>query len=306
MRHVTPRARGFTAQRKWLMVLSCAAILAAGVITTAATAGSTKKAAAPSCTSTSTAKYNLIRSGTLTVGTIGAAQPWVYQNKSGTQWLGIEPDLIRYVAKQICINKVVFVEQEFSSLLANVAARKYDLGGAAIADTPAREQVVNFVRPYLSGTASFISKADTKFASLSDLAGKRVGVVTGSIEETIMKEKAPSAQVVEFPDANAEVQALVSGQIDSAFVDGGTDTTYLKQYPQLALDFRLRLPKKDFAGVALAISKKDTALLAALNRQMNKAINCGLVTQLVHKWFPGQEALWFVPGYNPKNKLNHC
>lgn len=291
MRHVTSAVRRLAARRKLLMVLPCIALLAAGVFATAANA---KKAGAPACTSSSTAKYHLVTPGVLTVAVPAADKPMAFQNASGTKWIGFDPDLANYVAKQACISQVVFVEQEFSGLLAAVASRKYDIGAGGIGVTAARKQLLNFTIPYLTGYQTFISKGSAVSSSLGGLAGKRVGVITGTVEETYLKQAVPTAQAVEFPDDNSEVQALLGGQLDAAFLDGQPAAKYVKQYPQLVTDFSVSAPGSDGAW---PISKKDTALLAALNRGLRKAIATGLDEKLTHKWLPG----WQVqPQYKPK------
>jgi polar amino acid transport system substrate-binding protein len=226
---------------------------------------------------------NLITPGVLRVAVTGASKPYVYLNASGNTWIGFEPDLVHYVAKAAGIKKVVFVEQEFSSLLAAVANRRYDIGAACIGRTAERLKTVNYVTDYNNGYLIFIGKSGAGIASTSDLSGKRVGTITGSVEELYLQTKVPAASIVEFPDDNSAVQALLSGSVDTVFLDTGTADQYVKQYPQLAELIKVQ----STAPCAWPISKQDTALTKALDRGMVKAICAGYVASLTRKWLPG-------------------
>jgi polar amino acid transport system substrate-binding protein len=252
--------------------------------------GSTTTAASSSGDSN---KLGLVTPGVLRVVTVGGQKPYVYQDASGN-WIGFEPDLVADVAKRVGINKVEFVEQDFSTLLAAVANRKYDIAAACIGVTAERQKTIDYTSSYNNGYLTFVAKPSAGITSESNLAGKRVGVVTGSVEDTYMKEKVPSASIVGFPDSNAAVQALLSGAVDTAFIDEGTAGNYVKQYPQLAIAVKV----ESTAPCAWPISKDDTALKTALNTGIAAAIADGTVERLTKQWLPGTPIL---PEYKPKS-----
>ena len=277
-------------KRRRSIVAAVTAVIAVAALVGCATGGST-----PHASSTANTKnYNLITPGTLTVAVTGGSKPIVYLDASGTNWIGFEPDLVKYAAKVAGIKKVVFIEQDFSSLLADVAARKYDIGAAGIGDTKEREQTVDFTSNYLAGYLVFIDNPSAGIKSLADVAGKRVGVVKGTVEDGFLQTQTPKALRVEFPDNNSAVQALVSGSVDTVFLDDGVAETYTKQHPQLIVSLKTE-PKTGYA--AWPIAKQNTALRLALNKGIAKAISSGYLESLYKKWLPGFD---IFPQYLPK------
>jgi len=64
--------------------------------------------------------------GTLTVGTLSDAPPSICMNSAG-QFTGFDNELLRAIADKLGL-KINFVGTEFSGLLAQVAARRFDVG----------------------------------------------------------------------------------------------------------------------------------------------------------------------------------
>jgi polar amino acid transport system substrate-binding protein len=275
--------RRLTARRAVGVLVACSVMVAAFVASGQAASGKNTAAARSGGNSN---PLHLITPGVLRVATIGGAKPYAYQTPTG-KWIGFEADLLKNVTSQIpSIKKVVFVEQDFASLFAAVAARKYDIAAACFGDTKAREQTVDFTHSYNNGYLVFFSKPGAGISSAADLSGKRVGTLTGSVEEQYLKDKVPAAQIVGFPDNNSAVQALLSGSVDAVFADTSTAKDYEKQY-SLAEDFKV----VSAAPCAWPISKHDKALKAALNRGLDKAICTGVVAGLTRKWLVGSPIL---------------
>ena len=93
--------------------------------------------------------------------------------------------------------------------------------------------------------------------SAKDLAGKRLGVVQGTLQEAYAVKNFPKANLVRFPDNNAAVSAINSGSVDAHFLDYEAAKSYVAQYPTLkdAED----IPSFD-APAGFAIAKGNPAL----------------------------------------------
>jgi len=270
-----------------------AAVSAIVAITALAGCSGSDTADTGSDTTSSAGKLETIQPGVLRVAVTAATQPYVYQDSSG-QWIGLEVDLVKDVAGRAGITKIEYVEQEFSSLLAAVANRKYDIGAACIGRTPERLKTVDYVKDYFNGYIVFIAKKGSGIAGADDLSGKRVGLVSGTVEESYLKNEVPEAQIVGFPDNNAAVQSLLSGSVDSVFLDGDPAGEYTKQYSQLEESFKV----ESSFPCAWPISKDDPKLEAALTKGMEDAIADGTVEKLTQKWVPDAPVL---PDYQPKS-----
>src|SRR4029079_4317084 len=80
--------------------------------------------------------------------------------------------------------RVNFVGTEFSGLLAQVAARRFDVGSSSITTTDARRKTVGFTNGYDFGFFSLVVPSGSAITTFNKLAaGQRIGVVQGTVQE---------------------------------------------------------------------------------------------------------------------------
>ncbi len=163
--------------------------------------------------------YDLIDPATISVGSMGDAKPYTFTDSNG-QFDGFDVELFRDVARRMGFDKdhVTFTGQDFSALLPSVANGRFDVAVAAIGTTEARKKTVDFSDGYLAGYLTVLS-ADPAIKAADDLAGKRIGVVQGTLQEAYAKAHFTKADIVDFPDNNSAVSALNAGSVDAHFLD---------------------------------------------------------------------------------------
>lgn len=227
--------------------------------------------------------YGLIEAGTVRVASLGDSKPYTFTDASGT-FTGFDVELFTDVAKRAGIGKPVFTGQDFSGLLAAVANHQFDVGVAAIGITAERKKTVDFSDGYLAGYLTVLTTKASGIDSAKDLAGKRLGVVQGTLQEAYAVKNFPKASLVRFPDNNAAVSALNSGSVDAHFLDYEAAKSYVTQYP--ALKDAEDIPSFD-APAGFAIAKGKPALKNALNKGLHEAMEDGTWKKLYQKWFPG-------------------
>jgi polar amino acid transport system substrate-binding protein len=106
----------------------------------------------------------------------------------------------------------------------------------------------------------------------------------------------PTAQLVRFPDNNSAVSALVSKTIDAHFTDIAAAQDYAKQHKELKIV--ANIPSFD-APAGFAVKKGNTALLNAINKALDAAIDDGTWLKLYRQFFPDMP----VPDqYKPKSE----
>ncbi|MDX7953707.1 ABC transporter substrate-binding protein [Lichenihabitans sp. Uapishka_5] len=228
--------------------------------------------------------YDLVEPGTISVGTVGDSKPYTFTDANG-QFDGFDIELFRDVARRMGFDKdhVTFTGQDFSALLPSVANGRFDTAVAAIGITEPRKKVVDFSDGYLAGYLTVLS-AEPGIKGVDDLAGKRLGVVQGTLQETYAREHFIKADIVDFPDNNAGVSALNSGSIDAHFLDYEAAKQYGDQYKGLTL--AINIPSFD-APAGFAVRKGNVAFRAALNKGLHEAMQDGTWKALYAKWFPG-------------------
>jgi polar amino acid transport system substrate-binding protein len=226
--------------------------------------------------------YGLITPGQIRVASLGDAKPYTFTDEAG-EFTGFDVELFTDVAERIGIDDVVFTGQDFSGLLAAVANGQFDVGVAAIGITEEREQTVDFSDGYLAGYLTVMGSPDAGIADEDDLAGKRLGVVQGTLQEAYAVKNFTQTELVRFPDNNAAISAVNSGSIDAHFLDYEAAKEYAEQY---GLVNAIDIPSFD-APAGFAIAKGKPEFQEALNEALHEAMEDGTWKELYEKWFPG-------------------
>jgi polar amino acid transport system substrate-binding protein len=219
--------------------------------------------------------------GVIRVASVGDAKPYTYTDAHGT-FTGFDVELLKNVAHRVGL-RTQFSGQDFSGLLAAVNNGQYDVGAAAIGITPERKQTVDFSNGYLVGYLSILARDGSGVTNADSLAGKRLGVLQGSLQEQYALKHFPKAQLVRFPDNNSAVAALGSGSIDAHFLDIAAAQDYAKQRANLKIV--ANIPSFD-APAGFAVKKGNTALRNALDRGLHAAIKDGTWLRLYKRFFP--------------------
>ncbi|MEL0626351.1 ABC transporter substrate-binding protein [Salinibacterium amurskyense] len=259
-------------RRAGLVALAATAALALA----ACSAGST-----PAADETSDDGFNLINPGEIRVASVGDAKPYTFTDENG-EFSGFDVELFTDVADRMGYD-VVFTGQDFSGLLASVANGQYDVGAAAIGTTDERKETVDFSDGYLAGFLTVLT-ADDAIQDEADLAGERIGVVQGTLQEAYAVANFTDSELVRFPDNNAGVSAVNSGTIAGHFLDYESAKTYGEQFDNLNL--AINIPSFD-APAGFVVAKGNDELLAAINVALAAAMEDGTWMELHEKWFPG-------------------
>jgi len=226
--------------------------------------------------------YGLITPGQIRVASLGDAKPYTFTDADGS-FTGFDVELFTDVAERIGIDDVVFTGQDFSGLLAAVSNGQFDVGVAAIGITEEREQTVDFSDGYLAGYLTVMASKDSDITDADSLAGKRLGVVQGTLQEAYAVKNFTDTELVRFPDNNSAISAVNSGSIDAHFLDYEAAKEYAEQY---GLVNAIDIPSFD-APAGFAIAKDKPEFKKALDEALAAAMEDGTWKTLYEKWFPG-------------------
>ncbi|MDQ0392058.1 ABC transporter substrate-binding protein [Labrys monachus] len=228
--------------------------------------------------------YHLIDPTMISVGSMGDAKPYTFTDANG-EFGGFDVELFRDVARRLGFDKdhVTFTGQDFSALMPSVANGRFDVAVAAIGTTEARKKTVDFSDGYLAGYLTVIT-ADPAIKNADDLAGKRVGTVQGTLQETYAKAHFTKSDIVDFPDNNSAISALNSGTVDAHFLDYEAAKQYGERFKGLRL--AINIPSFD-APAGFVVRKGNDAFREALNKALHEAMQDGTWKRLYIKWFPG-------------------
>jgi polar amino acid transport system substrate-binding protein len=225
--------------------------------------------------------YDLQQPGTLRAGTLTDAPPNVYL-KDG-KFTGFDNDLLTAVGAKLDL-EVEFVGTEFSSLLAQVKTRKFDIGSSSISITEGRKKTVDFTNKYDFGYLGLDVPKGSPITSFDQLDGKRVAVVQGTVQDDYATRE--GLNPVRVPDYNAALNQLKSGTADAwitpaeigektAADSGGRVEAVAKQL--------------DTGGMAYAIAQDNDALREAVNKALDEVVKDGTWARLQKQYYPNRE-----------------
>jgi polar amino acid transport system substrate-binding protein len=146
---------------------------------------------------------------------IDTGSPPFAVNNAQHQPEGADVDVARLLAKDLGV-EVEFVPVTGPNRVPVLQTGKADLVIASFSITPERARSVNFSIPHGALKLVVWAPKSVKIASIDDLAGKRIGVTRGGIQDTDVTAMAPKGTSIVRFDTDATVTAaMLAGQIDA-------------------------------------------------------------------------------------------
>jgi len=228
------------------------------------------------------------RSGVFAVGTRTASPPFGYINKQN-EWVGFSIDLSRLVHKNLekRLKKSIKFELKESTPATRIPllmSGAVDLIAETMTDTRARRESVDFSLTFFVTGAQFLVKESSSIRGIQDIAGKRIGAQQGATNERILRERAPQAKLVVFPDQPAAFTALGQGRID-AYTNDGIQLAGVKAKAPFPEIWKIVGDLYSYEPYGMAMRKNDSDLRALVNNSLMQAIEGGEYFRLYDKWF---------------------
>ncbi|MEN9733590.1 MAG: hypothetical protein RLZ45_1585 [Verrucomicrobiota bacterium] len=143
----------------------------------------------------------------------------------------------------------------------------------------------------LMGGGSGCRARSKALEKVSDAAESRIGVMTGSIGEEIVRNRFPRAHVQVFDDVMDAVTAIKSGQLEAVVLAYPAGFQIAKRNADLVvLDEAL-----DNEDTAVALRKGDTELLQQVNRIIADLRRDGTLEAMHRRWFKPDLSPYEVP-----------
>jgi cystine transport system substrate-binding protein len=219
--------------------------------------------------------------GTLKVALEGTYPPFNYKEKNG-ELAGYDVDVARLVAARLGL-KVEFVSSEWASILAGLAANKYDVIISQVGINPKREQAFDFSQPYIYSMPQLIvrNNESAAYKSLADLKGKKLGVGQGSVYEQQARAVA-GVEVRSYAAAPDTMSDLAAGRIDAALNDS-LMSAYLLKISKLPIKAGAQVGAVERMGIPF--KKGNPEFKQALNKVLADAAADGSLKTISLKWF---------------------
>ena len=129
------------------------------------------------------------------------------------------------------------------------------------------------------------SKNKVDIKGVADLAGKKIGVQTGTTGELFVQENVENANLISFKSGIDAALDLKNGAIDCVILDELPAEEIVKRNPSLKIirDPYFAENKEEYA---IAVKKGNTELLAKIDETINEMKKNGEYEQLVNAFMP--------------------
>ena len=216
--------------------------------------------------------------GELVVATNAEFPPFEYME--GGNIVGIDMDIAKAIADKLGV-KLKIDNMNFDAVLAAVPSGKADLGIAALSSDPDRLKVMDFSDSYFNSAVMIIVKSGNDgIKGKKDLPGKKVGVQTGTIADSIATEM-KDVEVVRMNKDADSIQDLLNGKLDAVLIDQYPAKVFVAQNKDklILLDEKLSDDK-----YAIAAKKGNTEILKAVNEVIKQLKDSGEYDRILNKY----------------------
>jgi ABC-type amino acid transport substrate-binding protein len=246
-------------------------------------------AAAAPATAQSPTLDKISQSGVLTIGTRTGSPPFAYVN-SNNEWVGFSIDLVEQLVVPALAKKLgkpIKLEKKESTPPTRIpllTSNAVDLIAGTMTDTRTRRESVDFSITFFVTGAQFLVKKGSPIKGIQSIDGRRIAAQQGSTNARIIRERAPRAQLREFPDQPAAFQALVQGQVD-AYTNDGIQLAGLKSKAPTSAQWEIVGDFFSYEPYGMAMRRNESDFRNVVDSALMEGIESGKYFELYDKWF---------------------
>jgi cyclohexadienyl dehydratase len=201
---------------------------------------------------------------------------------------GFDMDALETLAPALGV-RIEYVKMTFGSMLADLAANKFDIAMSGMGRTLERARVATFSKPYMRyGKLLMIRSADReRFTSLPDLdhPGIKIAYNRGGLNDRFANTMFKQATPTGFDSNELATADLLAGKVDAQVADSTAAIYMSRQNSRLAA----MSPENLFnpVYVAILLRRQDQTLLNYINIWIDQIEMDGTLGRVRAKWLGG-------------------
>ena len=232
------------------------------------------------------------KQGTIALGYIDGAAPFSYADASGEPQ-GYSVDLCRAVAEGLKVQlkrndlKTRWVKLTIQNRIDAVRRGRVDVECSTTTWTLGRQALVDFSLITFVDGASILAKAGAEVSHLSDYAGKRIAVISGTTTEKVLRDalalRSIKAEVVHIKTRDEGLALLNESKVDGLASDRITLIGVVTKSPAGGV---FKLLDEDFSiePYALMLPRGDYDFRLAVNRVLARLYRTGEIRPIYDHW----------------------
>ncbi len=218
----------------------------------------------------------------LTMGTNAAFPPYEMVDENNNI-IGIDAEIAAAVAEKLGM-ELEIKDMAFDSLITAVSSGAIDVALAGMTVTEERKEAVNFSDSYATGIQVVIVTEDSSIATIDDLAGKKIGVQSGTTGDIYCAGDYGEDAVARYDNGALAVQALLNGQVDCVVIDNEPAKAFVEANEGLKI-LETEYITEEYAA---AIAKENTELLDKFNTALSELRAEGKIDEIVGKYIKAE------------------
>lgn len=214
------------------------------------------------------------------------------------QLVGFEVELAQALCERLgCRSR--FVQYNWANLIPGLRqGGNFDMVIAALERTPENLAQVAMSRPYFTFGQQLVTRAaDTGLRSLSDLTGRRVGVLASTLSHRLATRQA-GVEVRVYDENVNYFRDLELGRIDAVLTDSPIAEVHLKERPAL----RRAGPPFAPSHYAIAVPTGATALLGRIDAALDDLLTDGTLERIYRRYGLWDAAQADLRSWKPETK----
>lgn len=218
--------------------------------------------------------------GVVRIGVFSDKPPFGFINEKG-QNDGFDVYIAKRIAKDLLgdENKVEFVLTEAASRVEFLRSNKVDIIMANFTQTPEREAVVDFAKPYMKVALGVISP-NGEIKSIDDLKGKKLIVNKGTTADAFFSKNYPDIELLKYEQNTEAFLALKDKRGDAL----AHDNTLLLAWAMENEGFNVGIPTLgEEENIAPAIKKGNIELKNWLDNEITSLTHEGFMKEAYEK-----------------------
>ncbi|MYZ33993.1 ABC transporter substrate-binding protein [Streptomyces sp. MnatMP-M17] len=238
--------------------------------------------------------------GTLEVAdSAGSVPPLSFYATDDKTVIGVESDIASLIADVLGL-KLSYNTVDWANIFVGLDSGKYDVGISNITVTEERKEKYDFATYRLDNLAFEAKKGgDWKVASPKDVAGRTIGVGSGTNQEKLLvdwskqnvKNGLKATDIKYYQNASDYYLALGSGRLDAYLGPNPVAAYHAASTGETEIIGTYSGGGADVQGKIAATTKKDNGLIKALHEALGTVIGNGTYEKVLARWGLSNEAV---------------
>lgn len=219
------------------------------------------------------------------VGTLPTSVPFTFLDVKTNQIDGAMIEMMNEVAATGGF-KIKHEAIEWRALIPSVTSGKIDATNALFTITPERSEILDFTAPLFPYSEGLVVKTsdNTEYKSAKDLAGKVVGVQSGTSFYKYLQQVGGFSEIKVYDNFSDIIKDIELGRLAAAFLDYPLMKYRISQKIYTSVKLVPSYEPAVRSQVAFAVKKGNKELLDKLNVGVTKLKDSGRLTEILKKW----------------------